>query len=290
MDSAQPSSSPRLDVDAVLADIRQLQHRRESRDSRGIHFIEGVRNFVQAVDHGVEIRQLIVSKALLRVGLAQKLVRRARRRGAPCLFVTPEQFRQVSMLSRASGIGAIVRQHWGRLHDVRPRGGLCWLAVTRVRSPGNLGSLLRTSAAVGGAGLIVISRATDPFDPAVVRGSMGTIFQQRIVRCGHNAFTHWVQRHHCQVVGASPDAEQPFHRTRYRRPMVLLLGEERRGLSPAQRALCGTTVHIPMAAGVDSLNLAVAGGLMLYEIFRTRGPRAREPAAGGSLASDGVAG
>ncbi len=176
----------------------------------------------------------------------------------------------MTRLERASGIGAIVRQHWSRLHRASPRGGLCWLAVTRVRSPGNLGSLLRTSAAVGGSGLIVIGRNVDPFDPAVVRASMGAVFQQRIVRCGRQAFGHWVRRHRCQVVGASPDAEQPYHRMRYRRPAVLLLGEERRGLSDAQRALCGTTVRIPMVGDVDSLNLAVAGSLMLYEVFRRR--------------------
>lgn len=270
MDSVRPSTSSCLDVDALLADVRQLQRHRECRDSRGLHYIEGVRNFVQAVDGGVPIRALIVSKPLLRVGLAQKLVRRARRRSTPCVFVTPEQFRSAMLLKRASGIGAIVRQHWSRLHHASPRGGLCWLAVTRVRSPGNLGSLLRTSAAVGGAGLIVIGRDVDPFDPAVVRGSMGAVFRQRIVRCGRDGFTHWVRRHHLSVVGASPEAETPYHRMRYPRPTVLLLGEERRGLSDAQRSMCSALVRIPMVGGVDSLNLAVAGSLMLYELFRRK--------------------
>ena len=268
MDSVTTSISARLDVDAVLADVRQLQNRRESRDARGLHYIEGVRNFLQAVDGGMELHTLIVSKALLRVGLAQKLVRQARRESTPCVFVSPEQFRSVARLERASGIGVIVRQHWSRLHQASPRGGLCWLAVSRVRSPGNLGSLLRTSTAVGGSGLIVIGQDVDPFDPAVVRGSMGAIFHQRIVRCGHGAFRHWVRRHRCQVVGASPEAQEPFHRICYRRPTVLLLGEERRGLSASQRALCAATVRIPMAGKVDSLNLAVAGSLMLYEVFR----------------------
>lgn len=268
MDGDPRSISPRPDVGAFLADIRQLQHRRESRDSRGLHYIEGIRNFVQAVDSGIELRTLIVSKALLRAGLAQKLVRQQRRKSTPCLFVTPEQFRAVTRLERASGIGAIARQHWSRLHQASPRRGLCWLAVTRVRSPGNLGSLLRTNAAVGGSGLIVIGRNVDPFDPAVVRASMGAIFQQRIVRCGREAFRHWARRHRCQVIGVTPDAEHPYHRMRYRRPAVLLLGDERRGLSEAQLSLCDATVRIPMVGGVDSLNLAVAGSLMLYEVFR----------------------
>ncbi len=270
MDSRQLPVFSTSDAGTILADIRQLQHHRESRDSRGLHYIEGVRNFVQAVDAGIKFRTLIVSKALLRASLAQKLVRRLRRASTPCLYVTPEQFRAVARLERASGIGAIVSQHWSRLHRAPPRGGLCWLALTRVRSPGNLGSLLRTSVATGGSGLIVIGRNIDPFEPAVVRASMGAVFQQRIVRCGCRAFQHWVRRHRCQVIGASPDADQPYHRMHYRRPTVLLLGDERRGLSQAQRELCTATVHIPMVGDVDSLNLAVAGSLMLYEVFRTR--------------------
>ncbi len=97
---------------------------------------------------------------------------------------------------------------------------------------------------------------------------MGAVFQQRIVRCGREAFRHWMRRHRCQVIGVTPDAERPYHRMRYRRPAVLLLGEERRGLSEAQRSLCDATVRIPMVGDVDSLNLAVAGSLMLYEVFR----------------------
>jgi hypothetical protein len=69
---------PRPDVDATLADICQLQSRRESRDARGIHVIEGVGNFVRAAERGMDFRLLVVSKALLQVGLAKKLVRRLR--------------------------------------------------------------------------------------------------------------------------------------------------------------------------------------------------------------------
>lgn len=275
MDEANASNLHPLDVDAALADIRQLQQGRDHRDALGLHFVEGVRNVVQAVESGVDISTLIVSKTLLKVALARQIVRRKRRDGTPCVFVTPEQFRSVSCLQRASGIGAIVAQHWSRLHQVPVRDGLCWLAVTQVRSPGNLGSLLRTSEAVGGAGLIVIGQDVDPFDPGVIRGSMGAVFSQRLVRCGRKAFRHWIRRHRCQVVGVSPEASRPYHRVRYRRPTVLLLGEERRGLSRVQRELCQITVAIPMVGRVDSLNLAVAGSLMLYEVFRGETSRGR---------------
>jgi TrmH family RNA methyltransferase len=140
--------------------------------------------------------------------------------------------------------------------------------VSQIRSAGNLGSLLRSSAAAGGAGLILLGKGIDPYDPAIVRGSMGAIFRQTIVRASVAELADWVQRHRLQVVGASPDGELAYHHARYGIPTVLLLGEERRGLDCDQRRLCTHLVRIPMAGGVDSLNVAVAGSLLLYEIRR----------------------
>jgi TrmH family RNA methyltransferase len=82
-----------------------------------------------------------------------------------------------------------------------------------------------------------------------------------------------VRRHRCRGVGASPNGPTDFHRFDYPRPMILVLGEERRGLSPAQRGLCTDLVRIPMAGTAYSLNLAVAGSLLMYKAYRATSPR-----------------
>ena len=258
-----------LDVAATLALVERLQHDRRYRDTHGLFFVEGVRNFVEAVDHHFEVDGVVYSERLLTAPLARKLVRRLKRAGVPFAALSPEQFRQISTAERAAGVAAILRQHVQALHQVTPGPHSCWVALSHVHSPGNLGSLLRTSAAVGGAGLIMLSAGVDPLDPGTVRGSMGALFRQAIIRTDAEQFRVWVRRHHLQVIGASPDGAVEYDRPCYIRPAVLMLGEERAGLSDDQRSLCEHIVRIPMVDHIDSLNLAVAGSLLLYERFRT---------------------
>jgi TrmH family RNA methyltransferase len=144
-----------------------------------------------------------------------------------------------------------------------------------VRSEGNLGSLIRTSEAIGGAGFILVGPRIDPFDPAVVRASMGALFRQTLIRTHERSLRNWVHRHRCRVIGASPDGSADLHRFDYPRPTILVLGEERQGLTPLQRDLCSDLVRIPMVGAADSLNLAVAGSLLLYEVYRARSVRRR---------------
>ncbi len=141
-----------------------------------------------------------------------------------------------------------------------------------MRSAGNLGSLIRTSEAVGGAGFIFLGDRIDLFDPHVVRASMSSLLKQRVVRTHHQELHHWIQQHSLQVIGASPDGDLDLHQSSYISPVLLLLGEERKGLTQNQRELCDRLIRIPMVGEADSLNLAVAGSLMMYEVFRSNYP------------------
>ena len=109
-----------------------------------------------------------------------------------------------------------------------------------------------------------------PFHPSVVRASMGALFRQRFVRTDLVALRSWVLRHRVPVVGASPDGAVELHQYQEPGPSLLVMGEERGGLSVDQRALCSSLVRIPMPGSADSLNLAVAGSLLLYEVYRSQ--------------------
>jgi TrmH family RNA methyltransferase len=128
--------------------------------------------------------------------------------------------------------------------------------------------LMRTSAAIGASGFILIGDSIDPFDPAVVRATMGALFRQTIVRTTAEQLRRWVRMNKIEVIGASPDGFEDYREGSYRRPAVLMLGTERRGLTDEQRGLCNRVVRIPMLEGMDSLNVAVAGSLLMYEVFR----------------------
>lgn len=184
-------------------------------------------------------------------------------------------FRALARVHEPRGIGAVVRQRWTPLADARPAG--CWVALETVQSPGNLGAIIRTGEAVGAAGLILIGDAVDPYDPACVRATMGSLFAQRLVRTSAEKLRAWAGQHGVLMAGTSPDAAVDYRAVAYRPPVVLLMGWERRGLSAEGQSLCDVMVRIPMAGRTDSLNLAVATGVMLYEIFSQGHPAAPAP-------------
>ena len=263
------SSQTRLEVEAALAEVERLQIDRKYRSACGLFYIEGVRNFVQAMDNRFDITTILFSEKLLTAPLARKLVRHARRCGVSSISLTPEEFRKISYTERASGVGAIARQSWSKLSDISPQAGLCWVVLETVRSLGNLGTLIRTSEAVGGAGFIFVGKDINPFEPDVVRASMGAIFHQTFVRTDLNALRRWMRHHSCHGIGASPDGTIHLHQFNYPPSTLLFLGEERQGLTPQQRDLCQHLIKIPMVGNTDSLNLAVAGSLLMYEVYRT---------------------
>ena len=123
------SSHERLDVEATLTEVKRLQIDRAYRDASGLFYVEGVRNFVKVVDNSFDISAIVFSEKLLTAPLSRKLVRVNRRNGVLSISVTPEQFRRISHTERASGVGAIVRQRWSKLHEVSPQAGLCWAAM-----------------------------------------------------------------------------------------------------------------------------------------------------------------
>jgi TrmH family RNA methyltransferase len=97
---------------------------------------------------------------------------------------------------------------------------------------------------------------------------MGALFKQKIVRTTAEQLRSWVGMNNIQVIGASPDGTEDYRQVSYTRPSLLMLGSERKGLTGEQRRMCNRIVRIPMVEGMDSLNVAVAGSLLMYEVFR----------------------
>jgi RNA methyltransferase, TrmH family len=257
-------------LSSVLARVRTLSSR-HTRDQQKCFWLEGIRHFIQAFDAKRPLEVVIYSPVLLKSPLAEMLVRQVRASGASVLRVTPEQFRTVSYAERASGIGAIARQHWTALGQAKPDRGLCWLVADQIRSPGNLGTIVRTAEAVGVGGIIFVGPQSDPFDPIVVRSSMGGIHHLSLVRSTLHELASWVKWHRIQLIGLSPEATRPWTEMPSSPPVAIVLGEERGGLHPQLRALCQTTVRLPMTGHADSLNVGVAAGVVLYELVRRAG-------------------
>jgi RNA methyltransferase, TrmH family len=155
------------------------------------------------------------------------------------------------------------------LKDIHPTGEDVWVALDRVRDPGNLGTVIRTADAVGAKGVILVGDTTDPFAVETVRATMGSIFAVPVVRASSDAFLEWRKGFSGLLVGTHLAGALDYRTVSYKgRPVVLLMGNEQQGLPENLAAACDRLVRIPQAGRADSLNLAVATGVMLFELRR----------------------
>jgi TrmH family RNA methyltransferase len=242
-------------------------HSRSERDRRRQFYVEGMRFISRAMDGRCGISTLVTAPALAVHPFGRELIERNRALGRLIVETTPDVFRLIGFGAEPQGIGAVVRQRWTDLSALNPEASPVVVALSTIRSPGNLGTIIRTCESAG-ATLALLDRDPDPHDPRAVRATMGSVFGVRIVRADLRLLREWAHRQGGTVVGTSPGALCDFRHAEYGPPVVLLMGGERRGLSAAETARCDAVVRIPMAGQADSLNLAVATGIVLYEAIR----------------------
>jgi TrmH family RNA methyltransferase len=144
------------------------------------------------------------------------------------------------------------------------------VALDRVRDPGNLGTIIRTADSAGAAGVILIGDTTDPFGIECVRATMGSIFNVPLVAGSAGAFLDWSRSYRGRIVGTHLKGSTDYRTVDYAGGRILLMGNEQQGLPEDLAAACDDLVRIPMLGRADSLNLAVATGVMLYEMIRHR--------------------
>jgi TrmH family RNA methyltransferase len=145
-----------------------------------------------------------------------------------------------------------------------------WIVAQALRDPGNLGTILRTSDAVGGGGLILVDDCVDPFSVEAVRASMGALFTQAIVATRWPAFVQWLRSGPGQLVGTSLRTDTDYQTARYDAPTFILVGNEAQGLPQDYERECDLLVKMPMLGKADSLNAAVATAVMAYEVLNQR--------------------
>ncbi len=246
--------------------VRELRQRK-ARQRTGLFVAEGIRLAGEAAECGAPIELCIVAPELLTSSYGQEVVAGIAARGTPVLEVTTQVFRTLSSREGPQGIAVVVRQHWTPLTEIVPGDELCRVVLDSAQDPGNIGSILRTSDAVGSAGIILVGDWADPFDPVAVRGSMGAVLSQQCTHTTWEDLAGWKAKNGVEFVGASDSAALNYRAATYSRPVVLVMGSERVGLDPRGIELCDAMVSIPMLGRSDSLNLAVATGLLLYELL-----------------------
>jgi TrmH family RNA methyltransferase len=268
--SPQPAGLIGSAANPLIKRMRRLADRKHRR-REGAFVVEGGQPVWQAVEAGAEIETLVVAPELLS-GRAAAMVAAQEAAGTRVARVTGELFARLSDRDGPSGLAAIVRARPAGLPGLRVAPGSLFVALHRVANPGNLGTVIRTANAAGAGGVIVIGPAADPYDPAAVKASMGALFGITVAQAaGAEEFLGWAAGAGVTVVTTSPQAADSFWAVHYPRPLAFLLGAEGTGLPAGLLARGGLQVRIPMAGTTESLNLAVAASLLLYEAQRQLG-------------------
>jgi TrmH family RNA methyltransferase len=275
MESQEGNSLLSRRNDIRIARIRRLQQR-QFRDQDRVFLCEGARFLFKAYEQGAHIESAVYAPQLM-PGSLEKLLRQLDRRGVPLVRVSKEVFLSISLAEEPSGLLAICGQQVRNMRKINPAGTKIWLAVDSVRSPGNLGTMMRTCDACGAAGMIVLDPDTDFYHPAAVRASMGSIFSLSLARCAPDELRRWCDRYGCTIFGTSPGAKQDYRSARFDAPTVVLMGSERKGISTSLESICDETVRIPMSGHLDSLNVAAAGAIVLYEVRHQLETRSQPP-------------
>jgi RNA methyltransferase, TrmH family len=253
-----------------LKAVRRLARTRP----REVFVAEGARAVRAALEAGAEVRELFAAPELFLGDGDFDLVAAAELHGVRVVELGREAFLSISRSVRADGLVAVV---------TRPSTALARLALPEqhllvvagaIEKAGNLGTIVRTAAAAGADALIAADARTDIFHSEVVRGSVGAIFHLPVAVASGERIPGWLRERDVQIVVATPEAARPYWAADYTGAAAIVVGNERCGLTNAWRRAADEAVAIPLPGPADSLNVAVATGIVLFEAARQRVRRA----------------
>jgi TrmH family RNA methyltransferase len=250
-----------------IKDIKRLKERKFQKTSPWF-YMEGFRILSEAFDHGSILQTVIWSADLLKNEYGLELLEKCRNQGIELLEVSEPVFRSISLKENPQGMAALGKKEHFTLADLAPEKGLL-IALNEIADPGNLGTIIRTADAVAAQGILLLGDCVSPYDTGAVRGSMGALFSLKIVQTSFPELNRWKQSQLLPMIGTSDKAATDYATIAYPAPMILLMGSERNGLSEYQISACDQVVRIPMLRSSDSLNLAVATGIMAYQIYNS---------------------
>jgi len=249
-----------------IKEARKLWKRRE-RDRTDRFLIEGFRELSRAHTSDYEIERLFVCPSLFLGTNEPQLIENIQ---AEVIVCSEAIFRKLSYRDRPDGLLAVASQLHRTLQDLKVDGNALFVVAESIEKPGNLGTILRSSDATGVDGVIVCDRSTDIHNPNVVRASIGTLFTIPVIEASGEEVLHWLKENKVITLAATPSAEQTYTQVDLTQPVAIVVGTEQYGLSDTWLQSTDIQVSIPMLGVADSLNVAMATTVLLYETLRQR--------------------
>lgn len=253
-----------LSNDTVKA-VRAL-HMRKEREATGRFLAEGLKFIGEALDQGRAPVMLLIGQDARPHPLLERAKTETRKAGGKIIVVTHAILEKISRRDNPQTVLGVFEQIFTPLSAIVPQSAPCWVALEQVRDPGNLGTIIRTADAAGCGGVILIDDCVDPYSVEAVRATMGSVFAVAIARATAEEFLAWRKRWPGSVIGTRLDATAGYRDAAFQTPALVLMGNEQAGLTDRLAAACDVNVKIPMRGRADSLNLAIATGVMVYAV------------------------
>jgi RNA methyltransferase, TrmH family len=237
---------------------------RRTRDNTGLFLIEGYRELLRAIDGGVEVEELFISREFFLGDNEDSLIK-----SCSCQVFECEKsvFKKISYRDRPDGLLAVAKQRQCVLENYK---NPFIVVAEAIEKPGNLGTILRSADGAGVDAVIVCDRCTDVHNPNVVRASVGTLFTLPVVEMSSEDAMKWLRDHGVKIIAATPSTDNIYTDTDLTGPVAVVVGTEQYGLTDLWMDKSDCKIKIPMLGYADSLNVATATTLLLYEVLRQR--------------------
>ena len=247
----------------ALRALREKKHRKREKK----FLAEGLRLLTDARECGHVPEVLVLADRRDPHPLLTALEEAVETSGGEVIETTPDILSKITGKDNPQAVAGVFAEFDTSLDALDRKGADIWLVAQALRDPGNLGTMLRTGDAIGAGGLILIDDCADPFSVEAVRASMGAVFTQKIAQADWTGFESWLRAGEGQLVAASLRNAQPYRGAPYASPCFVMVGNESRGLPEEYEMACDLRVTMPMKGRADSLNAAVAGAVLGYEVL-----------------------
>jgi len=243
---------------------------RRPRDQQGVFIAEGYRALSRALEKEVAPKELYFCPDFFLGKNERPLIEAAEAAGAQLFELSRHAFEKVAYRDRPEGLLAVVKQWQCPLEGLALSSPPFLLVVEAIEKPGNLGTILRSADAAGVDAVICCDSVTDLFNPNLVRSSTGVLFSMPTASVSTDEAIRWIQEKGIPAIAASPHATLLYTDAPLAGPLAVVMGSEQFGLSQKWLEACDRAVRIPMAGQADSLNVAMATLITLFEAVRQR--------------------
>ena len=251
-----------------LVKLRERKHR----DRQERFLVEGLRELGHAIGSGYKVDAIYFCPELFPSAEHETFIEQARGQQGPQLVrMSEDAFSKAAYREGPDGILAIAKQRSHSLSELSLASAPLLLVLEGIEKPGNLGAILRSADGAGADAVILVDCVLDLYNPNAIRSSQGLVFALPIVCTEQARLAEWLVQNQIQSIATTPSTDTLHWDIDYRQPTALFFGSESDGLTDFWLTQANARVRIPMSGRADSLNVAAAAAVCLYEAKRQRG-------------------